>query len=85
MQRDLRICLYIILCVCCAGGVQAGGRGERTTVGGDIVGPEGLRSLGTLLGRAGGAETGPASTILPAPVSSGFSTRTCTPSSGTPL
>ena len=36
---------------------EKAGRGELTTVGGDIVGPERLRSLGALLGRAGGADT----------------------------
>ncbi len=32
------------------------GRGELTTASGDVVGPERLRSLGAMLGRAGGAD-----------------------------
>ena len=37
MQRDLRICLYIILCVCCAGGVQAGGRRDALRALDDVI------------------------------------------------
>ena len=37
MQRDLRICLYIILCVCCAGGVQAGGRRDALRRLDDVI------------------------------------------------
>ena len=37
MQRDLRICLYIILCVCCAGGVQAGGRRDALRTLDDVI------------------------------------------------
>ena len=36
---------------------ELAGRGELTTACGDIVGPERLRSLGALLGGAGGADT----------------------------
>ena len=36
---------------------EMAGRGELTTACGDIVGPERLRSLGALLGGAGGADT----------------------------
>jgi len=35
---------------------ELAGRGELITPGGDIVGPERLRSLGAMLGRAGGAD-----------------------------
>ena len=35
---------------------EMAGRGELTTSGGDIVGPERLRSLGAMLGWAGGAD-----------------------------
>ena len=37
--------------------VEKAGRGELRTAGGDFVGPERLRSLGALLGGAGGADT----------------------------
>ena len=37
--------------------VEKAGRGELRTAGGDLVGPERLRSLGALLGGAGGADT----------------------------
>lgn len=36
---------------------EQAGRGELTTAAGDVVGPERLRSLGVLLGGAGGADT----------------------------
>jgi len=36
---------------------EKAGRGELRTAGGDLVGPERLRSLGALLGGAGGADT----------------------------